>query len=573
MSVPNRQIPTVAPPTAVSFRIVSDGNDLGPALPVMSVVVNREINRIPEATIILEDGSLADQTFRLSESGDFAPGKKIDIELGYRGTTEPVFTGVVVGQQIRLRAGRGLLVVRCKDAAYRLTINRRSRYFEDQKDSEALESLLQEAGLEYEVADTTDVVPDLSQHICTDWDFLVSRAEANGMIVAVTDGKVRVAVPELNAVPVLRLEYGANLIDFDAEVDVRGQFAAVESRAWRAAEDETVTEENPPDSPAAGDYSTAQLANVHGQDPRRQYHGGGASPGELIAWSAATARFSKLGRVQATLSYVGSAVATPGDTLELASMGSVYDGPAYVSGIRHELSPGRWTTTAQIGLRPERFTERFAVSAPAAGGLLPATRGLHVATVVQVHDDPAGEERIQVTLPATAPDGAGNWARLAAAVAGAETGTVFRPAVGDEVVVGFLHEDPRFPVILGGLHASGRPSPFPPQEANGVTGYVSRGGHRLYFEEDGDRITVETKAGDKLVLAGEDGKITLADQHGNRLEMASDGITLESTKDLTLKAAATLRLEGASVELSASASASVESGGTLDLRGSLIQLN
>ena len=573
MSVPSRRIPTVAPPTAVSCRVLSDGNDLGPGLPVLSVIVDREVNRIPEATLILEDGSLAEQSFRLSEGGDFAPGKRLEIQLGYRGTNEPVFAGTVVGQQIKLRGGRGLLVVRCKDAAYRMTINRRSRYFEDQKDSDALESLLQAAGLDHEVAATAEVVPDLSQHLCTDWDFLVSRAEANGMVVRVRDGKVVIAEPELAPAAVLRLEYGANLIDFDAEVDVRTQYATVESRAWRAAEDETLVEENPPAAPATGAYTTPKLAEVNERDPYRQYHGGGASPGELIAWSAATARFSALGRVQATLRYEGSPAAGVGDTVELAGLGAVYNGPAYVSGIRHELSAGKWTTTAQVGLRPERFTERFPVNAPPAGGLLPATSGLHIATVVQAHDDPAGEERILVTLPATAPEGAGNWARLATGMAGAESGMVFRPAVGDEVVVGFLHEDPRFPVILGGLHASGRPAPFPPEEENGVTGYVSRSGHRLVFEEAGDRISLETKAGDTLILSGEDGTVKLTDQHGNRLEMSSDGITLESAKDLTLKAAASLRIEGNSVAISGSSACSIESGGSLDLRGALIQLN
>ncbi|THH39409.1 type VI secretion system tip protein VgrG [Neolewinella litorea] len=573
MSLPSRNIPTVAPATAVSFTVISGGTDLGPNLPVLSLVVDREVNRIPTATLMLQDGSLADQTFKLSESGSFDPGQEIELHFGYQGTDLPIFKGVIVGQRIRLQGDRTLLVVNCKDAAFRMTVNRRTRYFEDASDADALETLLREAELEDDVANTGEVVPELTQHLCTDWDFVVSRAEANGMVVLVKDGKVTINKPELAPTPALKLEYGANLTAFDLEVDARQQYREVESHAWRPADDETVTETNAPGAPAPGDYSTAALADVHHTDPQQQVHGAGVEPAELIAWSDATARFSAVSRVRATLSFQGTGEVSVGDTVTLDKLGAVYNGPAYVSGLRHELTAGSWTTTAQLGLRPERFTERFAVSAPPAGGLLPATSGLHIATVVRVHDDPLGEERIQITLPATAPKGAGNWARLANGLGGNNLGLTFRPEVDDEVVVGFLHEDPRFPVILGGLHSSARPAPFPPTEENEETGYVSRGGHRLTFHDGEESIMIETPGGDKLHLLGKDGKVLLADANGNQLEMSAQGITLESAGDLTLKASGKILIDGSTVDIKSASTGKFEAGATLDLKGSLIQIN
>lgn len=573
MSLPTRSIPTVAPATSVSFTVISGGTDLGPGLPVLSLVVDREVNRIPTATIMLQDGSLADQTFKLSESGSFDPGREIELQFGYQGTDVPIFKGVIVGQRIRLQGDRSLLVVNCKDAAYRMTVKRRTRYFEDQSDADALETLLADADLDADVAGTGAAVPELTQHLATDWDFVVSRAEANGMVVVVEDGKVTIKKPELAVTPALKLEYGANLTAFDLEVDARQQYAEVESHAWRPADGELTTETNSPAPPAAGSYTTAKLAEVHQTDPQQQVHGGGVEPAELISWSDATARFSALSRVRATVGFQGTADVAVGDTVELAKLGAVYNGPAYVSGLRHELSAGKWSTTAQLGLRPERFTERFAVSAPPAGGLLPATSGLHIATVLKVHDDPLGEERIQITLPATAPEGAGNWARLATGVGGDGVGLSFRPEVEDEVVVGFLHEDPRFPVILGGLHSSARPAPFPPTEKNEETGYVSRGGHRLTFHDGDDSLMLETAAGDKLHLLGKDGKLLLEDQHGNKLEMTSSGVTLETAGDLTLKAGGQVKVEGTGIDLSSSATGKFEAGATLDLKGSLVKIN
>ncbi len=573
MTAESRLIPTVSAPTSVTFTVLSDGEDLGPGLPVLSIVVAREVNRIPTATLILQDGSLAEQTFKLSEGGQFDPGKKITLSLGYQGTNEPVFEGTVVSQRIRLSGDRSLLTVSCKDPAFRMAINRQSRYFTDQKDSDALDSLISGAGLEAEVEDTGEVVPELTQHLCTDWDFTVSRAEANGLVVIVENGKIIIRKPEFAATPALALEYGANLMAFDAEVDARYQRVEVESHAWRAAEQETVTEENPPVSPTAGNYGPESLAGVHGQSPYQQVHGGGVDPAELINWSSATARFSELGRVRGTMRFQGTTKLRVGDTVSLAKLGAVYDGPAYVSGLHHELSAGKWTTTAQLGLDPIRFTERFPVSAPAAGGLLPATSGLHVATVVQTHEDPLGEERILVILPATAPEGAGNWARVVAGVGGNGVGMTFRPAVGDEVVVGFFHSDPRYPVILGALHSSANPAPFPPTEANEATGYVTRGGIRLAFDDADESAVLETPSGDKLRLAGQDGSITLEDQNGNKIELSSSGITIESAGDLTLKAGGTVKVDGIRVEATAAATGKFVAGADLSLKGSLIKLN
>ncbi|WP_020570407.1 type VI secretion system tip protein VgrG [Neolewinella persica] len=566
-------IPTVAPASSVSFAVASNGLDLGPSLPVLSIVVDQEVNRIPSATLILEDGSLAAQTFALSESGHFDPGSEINIQLGYTGTNETVFKGIVVGQSIKLRADKTLLVVTCKGASYRMAIKRQTRYFEDQSDADAWQVLLDAAGLTGDFSGGDRIVPELTQHLCTDWDFMVSRAEANGLVVIAKNGEVQILKPELAATAALQLAYGANLMSFDAEVDNRHQFVEVESYGWSAADDEVMKEDAGVNLSLGDAYSTAALADSHDLSPLKQVQGGGVEAAELSGWSTATSRFSALSRVRGTMVFQGTSSVTVGDTVELDKMGAVYNGQAYISGIRHELRAGQWTTTAQLGLSPERHTEKYAVSAPPAAGLLPAVSGLHIATVLNVHEDPMGEERIQITLPATAPEGAGNWARLAAGVGGTEAGLTFRPAVNDEVVVGFLHADPRYPVILGGLHSSSHPSPLAPTEDNEQTGYVSRGGHRFVFDDNEKTIELTTMSGDLLRLNGNDGEIKLEDQHGNTITMSSSGISIESATDLNLKATGKVAIEGAGLEMKSSTTAKLEGSAMLTLKGGMVQIN
>ena len=67
------------------------------------------------------------------------------------------------------------------------------------------------------------------QHHVTDWDFLVSRAEVNGKLVFVDDGKITVKAPDLSADPILELAYGHNVHDFEAGMDARDQFVTVKA--------------------------------------------------------------------------------------------------------------------------------------------------------------------------------------------------------------------------------------------------------------------------------------------------------------------------------------------------------
>ena len=89
--------------------------------------------------------------------------------------------------------------------------------------------------------------------------------------------------------------------------------------------------------------------------------------------------------------------------------------------------------------------------APGASGLLPPIAGLQTGIVKQVAKDPGGQFRVALELPLLQMPGQLVWARLASFYASNKIGEVFYPEVGDEVVAGFMNQDPRYPVILGSL--------------------------------------------------------------------------------------------------------------------------
>src|SRR5687768_5898719 len=123
-----------------TFKIMIEGQEVDSSQQVLSIAITKEINRISAATVIMRDGDAADQTFSLSEKGDFIPGKKIKLVAGRDGDNELFFNGIIVRQAIRFKEdGNSELHIECRDEAIRMTIGRKSRYYEKLKDNEVFD--------------------------------------------------------------------------------------------------------------------------------------------------------------------------------------------------------------------------------------------------------------------------------------------------------------------------------------------------------------------------------------------------------------------------------------------------
>ena len=306
------------------------------------------------------------------------------------------------------------------------------------------------------------------------------------------------------------------------------------------------------------------------------------SEAELQAWADGERTRSAFAKVRGRARTQGFPAIGPGDILELAGVGARFAGKALVSGVRHEINTKNWETDISIGLPTETLVAKEqGVTGPGACGLLPAIGGLHLGLVTALEGDPDGEERIQVRIPAIDPAGEGTWARLATLDAGSSRGIVFRPEIGDEVVLGFLDQDPRNPVVVGQLHSSAKASPIPASDDNHEKGFVTRSGIELKFDDDKKVVVLKTPNANTFTVSDEDGGLKLEDENGNTLTLDANGITLESASDLTLKASGDVKVEGSNVQASAqsqfkaegSAGAEVSSSASTTIKGSMVQIN
>ncbi|RQS65779.1 type VI secretion system tip protein VgrG [Burkholderia sp. Bp8963] len=567
-------IPTAATPDVCTAVILVGGQVVPDTLHLLSLTVSRELNRIPSASLQFDDGEAAKATFPASNSDLFVPGKAIEIQLGYRSQNETVFKGTIVKQHLKVRKSGGVLSVDCYADAVKLTAARKSHYFVGKKDSDIMEDILVAHAMSHDVEATLPNLDEVVQYDATDWDFVLCRAEANGQVVMVGDDRITIARPRMDGAPVLQMTYGATVLELDVEMDARWQSKGIKAVSWNAADQATVSADgSEPATPLAGNIGAADLARVLGDDTDEITHGGAIDQPQLQAWADARLMRMRLARLRGRARCQGFAGVLPGKIVQIGGIGARFEGKLYVSGVRHTLSGGNWETDVQFGLNPALFAETYNLRPLPAAGLLPSVLGLQIGVVTQLGNDPAGEDRIKCRLPLVSTSDDGIWARIATLDAGKGRGTYFRPEIGDEVVVGFLGQDPRFPVVLGQCNSSAKPSPEPARDDNNHKGYVSREKLKLTFDDEKKAISFETPAGNRIVLS-EDGKsIVLQDENDNRITLDANGITIESAKDLVFKAAKDVKLSGMNAEFSAQSGFKATGTGTAELSGAQTKIN
>ena len=569
------QIQTVESTKQTTYTIKIDGKIIDEEeLTLTGLVIEQEANRIPTATLIIVDGDVAKQDFEISSSAWLVPGKEIEIYLGQFNNEALVFKGIITKQRIEKRSNFSQLEVECKDAAYQMTLRRNSQYFENSTDSEIAEQVMDAYGITYDIDPTEYEYPEQVQYNSTDWDFLQMRMEVNGLLTIVKNGHIGIQAPDFESDPVLRVSHGDDVLEFEGELEVRQQFEQQSMRAWDYTNQELLEiEAEEPNIKANGNLPGLELAKTNGEDPKILRHGGRIVEDELQAWADASMLRDRLARTRGRVRVTGSNKPKIGKLLQLKGFGSRFNGPVFVSGIRHEVYNNSWTTDIQFGLSVKSFAESVKVEAPAASGILPAIQGLQYGTVTQIEEDPNGDFRIKVRLPIVDDQAQGVWARLATLDAGVNRGWVFYPEVDDEVIVGFVNDDPREAVVLGMLHSSKQKAPFAAEKKNKVKGYRSREGLAVTFQEEEKSITLETPNGNKLVISDDAKGMKFSDEHGNSFSMDQNGITMKSIKDFKLEAQNNLQTKAGMAWKVQAAQAQLKADSITEIKGNPVNIN
>lgn len=586
--------------SVVRISVFSEGNAIAASVfGLISAYVYKGVNRIGKAKLVFAAGDMPKGEVPESDDETFAPGKKIRIEAGYGDDENPIFEGFVTNHNFAVSGeNNAVLEIECRDFAFPATMARKNAVFEKKKDSEAIQEIFGKySPLSLSVDTTTTKFNELVQYYATDWDFVLSRADANGLVIVTDEKKISVKKPDVSAAAKLKVTYGIDLIEFKGELSAADQQGEMDAWAWNPKDQKIVKASGKkPSLNKQGTATQSKLAEAVGVD-KYNLQTDMAEETALQAWADSQRLKAGLSQIQGYCKFQGSAKAVHGGTLELAGLGKRFNGMAYIGYVEHEIKEGNWITTAGLGLSFENVTENPDVAAPTASGFLPGIQGLHIGKVTKLDGDPTGEHKIQVEIPVL--NGSNNkvWARLGNFWASCGYGSFFIPDVGDEVVLGFFNNDPCHAVIIGSLYSSKQKPAYELTKENKIRAIQTKSKIKIEFEEEKKIITIQTPGKNKITISDEDKGIQLVDQNNNKIVMDDSGIVIESAKDLMLKAKmnvvidagnnlnekakTNLTLKGMKIEgaaqteltMKGNAKAELSAGGQTVVKGAMVMIN
>jgi uncharacterized protein involved in type VI secretion and phage assembly len=590
------------PVSAINIQL--DGKKMSPDYQILSVDVVAEANRIPWAEICLLDGDAAKRKFMISESGNFDLGVKVKITLSY--VDQPrslglVFEGIVTRHAVEFDSRGQLLRVECRHAALLLTQERKSATFTDKDDAKVIKTIMGTyAGkVSASLTGLTGVEhKELIQFFASDWDFLLSRCQANGWLVIPDGPNLKIVEgPTLSPVPDgNKMDFNMNeIFSIELALDGSEQYAHASAQAW-SIQKQAPTPPSKADGKkhSPGKLNPAALKGLSSGSTQRLFNGTAMPPAELKAWSAAAISRSRLSFLRGRFEVQGNAKIQPGQSCKITGVGSRFDGDAFITAVRQRITQGGWSTDVQVGLPATPFFQGKAIADAPAAGLLPPVNGLQVGVVQKFKEDKGGQHRVQVYLPAMGKTTNLIWARLAMPTAGkggdGSRGMLFWPEEGDEVIVGFLNDDPRAGIVLGSLYNTKNPPLYPADAKNARKGWMTKAGSRLEFDDEKQEILISTKEKMEVQMSEKNQALTIKEKGSgavfkisksgivlafkeNKVVISKDGIVMNGGDNAfkLVKAGVTLQ-SNTTLKMTAKSGAKLDGGPKAEIKGGMVEL-
>lgn len=559
--------------TSLTLRVTVkvDGSAMGDTYGLSSANITHTVNKISVAELVLLGNYVPSEgTVPVSDAADFNPGKEIEITAGYGSAAEKtLFKGFIVKHSLEVD-GESPFKVRltCKHKAVSMTFNEKECSFKDKKDSEIITAIIGTySELTSDVTATTTQYENFFQVRSTDWDFILSRADFNGYIICMdgTDYKLEIGKPKLDAAATMKIAIGESIMAFEAELNAEDQPTALNASGWdnktQAMLKSTAAE------PSLNDQGDSSLSPKSLSEKLSQSGLDLISPtpmttAELKVWADAILLRKRMAAFKGKVKYIGNATVKTGDIIELEGVGKKFNGNAFVSSVNHVVEPGTWYTTVRFGLENTPIHKLPDFGYSPATGQLPPVYGLQIAVVKKLSADPGGQYRIQVELASVAETKPQIWARYINFYATSTAGSGFLPEINDEVIVGFLDNDPRYPIVIGSVYSDkNKPANPPADENNYIKSIITKAKLKITFDDEKKLMKFETPGANSITISDEDKSILIKDQNGNSVKMSSAGIDLDSAKDINLKA------QG-NISIKATTKVSIEaSGGDVEMKG------
>ncbi len=565
-------MPTVKPfypsDTLLKLEFLINEKNTGLDSLLKDATVHFELNKIPFAKFTFISSKRNPESKEelpvdvfITKPGD--PPLEIKVNVAFENEKVPLFVGIVKSVDCQDENNQSIIKIECKDKGFRLAQPTK----EPENNNQTFEDKLTFFTKGLTLSDTLQGKPWGKEHITHNtstvpWDYLIGYLDSIGMPVSLRNGNFT-GVDILNEKKeiIFLAENGINIFAFSAKNDPSKIKSSVTIEGWDLEKQElskATATQKAPENP----HSVKLSQTVFDQATRDRI------ANAILVKSIFASIYGKVttfGNLKAKVGeYIGfHRVNTDIDTyLDVQK-------PFLITQEIHTIEGGCWKTEYTFGLESEKgFTENTTPgtnNGHAEVGQSNKVNGLQIGVVTQIVEDPHNQFRIKVRIPLLSEKGEGVWARLATLNASNEMGSYFIPSIGDEVIVGCLGNNPDAPIILGSLYSSTKIMPFPIAEQNYLKGFVTKEGTKIIMDDEKKSIELSTKKGNILTISDDLKGFVIEDENKNKITLNDQGITIESCKDLNIKAKGNIKVEGMQVAVDATAK--------MDLKGQIINLN
>ena len=591
---------------AVSSQIKIDGEFLGSTYEIYKIETFKEINRLSRAKIQILAGDYTKNTFDESESALFDAGNEIEIQFSYDQKPVVVFKGIILKPSISLSEGymrrktKSKMVIECIDKAVLLKNSFTDTVYTQKTDQQIINNLINNvSGLSSSVDSTTYEHAVLPKYNIDDWHFILERAKFNGLLVLNSNNKLTIKDPSVGEIsPEVTITNGGGTLSFEAHLDADNQYNKIQLESRDSFSEEVFTKNGAdPNEMVTNSKNDAKTISKKSSPTELKINlPHDVDANELKVLADALTKVSRLQRMSGRAKFKGVLEIDLDTVVALSGFGNRFDGNVYVSAVSHQIEEGRIFTDIEFGLKQDFFNPKNIFD---RNQLVNTIAGLHIGKVLQIHSDPDNQYRIKVELPILNDLGNGVWAKLTQPYTGESNGgTFFIPEVGTQVVVSFVGNDSRHPIILGCLYTDSMKPYKSFEEENNFKCFVTKNDLKIQFDEDQKEIMISTPGGNEITLNDENSEITIKDSNNNQIKASSSGIDLKSSGKLNIEASDgisissggnitvdaklnNLSLKGNNISSNATSKFAVDavsamnlsSSGIAEIKGSIIKIN
>ena len=338
------------------FKVIINGSELQPEMMVdlLSVTVSNYIEGANIFSIKINIWDPKFQKLKWLDEGVFDEGNEIEIKMGYVDNLESMIIGEVTAIEVDFPESEPRSVnVQGYDRLHRFRRGRKSRSFNQMKDSQIAEQIAQELQLQAQVDDSGIVHDYVFQNNQSDIDFLQERARRIRYEVSVKDKTLFFKKAANDQGKTLALEFGMMLRSFHPRLTTMQQVSEVVVKGWNPNTKEPIigrAQKGDETTQMDGDKTGATLTAASFGDTK-MFVVDQPIYTQTEAEQIAKAKFNDLSInfITGEGTAIGNTGVNAGDVIELKKLGKRFSGSYYVTSSTHTIDNQGYITKFRVG--------------------------------------------------------------------------------------------------------------------------------------------------------------------------------------------------------------------------------